>query len=272
MTSESVWLIRRLGLVASVGLSLSPALPAPQAAADETTFCNAYITTVPYTITQQGHYCFNRNLKLPDNGTGNLAISIQSDFVVVDLNGFKLEYLGHVSSSVPSTGIAAINRKNTTVRNGTVTNFQAGVNLAETITGGAANNRIEDLQIVDGRWGIVLEGASNAVRRCLLRNINYSFPDGGQGIPAITLEGSGGLVSGTVIHRVPGTPFAQTWGIRALGPGHVLEHNVVSNVGLSGPPGIGLFMDDATSIYRDNTVLATAIPYSGGTPVGVNYP
>jgi hypothetical protein len=251
-------------------LIVAAALVPGRAGADETTFCNAYITTLPYTITQQGHYCFNRNLTAAFPIA--TAITIKSDFVVLDLNGFKLQYTGSVNDGTPKTGVYAENRKNLIIRNGTLVGCTHGVTLYEFTAGGSANHRLEDLQITEGQMPVLVDGASNVVRRCVFRNISFGLP-ASSGIAAILIRGSGGLVRGNVIHRVPGNGLHQTYGIHATGLRHVIEDNVVNAVTIgSGPGGIGLFMDDASSVYRDNTVLATAIPYSGGTPVGVNHP
>jgi hypothetical protein len=262
--------MRHLGLLSGSALILLSAVAPGRAVADETTFCKAYITTLPYTITQQGHYCFNRNLTAAF--PISTAITIQSDFVVLDLNGFKLQYTGSVNDGTPKTGVYAENRKNLVIRNGTLVGCTHGVTLYEFTAGGSANHRLEDLQIMEGQMPVLVDGASNVVRRCVFRNIRFGLP-ASAGIAAIFLRGSGGLVSGNVIDGVPGNGIHQTYGIRAQGLRHVLEDNVVSAVTQSsGPGGIGLFMDDASSIYRDNTVLATAVPYSGGTPVGDNHP
>jgi hypothetical protein len=50
---------------------------APPAHADETTYCNFYIRSLPYTITTRGHYCFDRNLSTAQT-SGN-AITINSE-------------------------------------------------------------------------------------------------------------------------------------------------------------------------------------------------
>jgi hypothetical protein len=81
------------------------------ATADETTFCNAFITSLPYTITVQGHYCFNRNLSTTI--TTGAAIRINADFVVLDLNNFKLGG-GGAGPATQAVGILALNRSNIT--------------------------------------------------------------------------------------------------------------------------------------------------------------
>ena len=46
------------------------------------------IATLPYTITAQGRYCLSTNLSTAI--TSGAAITINSDFVVLDLRGFKI--------------------------------------------------------------------------------------------------------------------------------------------------------------------------------------
>ena len=97
--------------------------------ADETTFCNAFITSLPYTITTQGHYCFNRNLSTAI--TAGAAITINSDFVVLDLNNFKPGG-GSAGPATTATGVYASNRSNITIRNGNIRGFAFGISLDAT--------------------------------------------------------------------------------------------------------------------------------------------
>ena len=94
------------------------------AVADETTFCNFFITSLPYTISTQGHYCFNKNLSTAIT-SGN-AITVNSDFVVIDLNNFKLGG-GSAGLGTAAIGIHAIDRQNITVRNGNIRGFRKAI-------------------------------------------------------------------------------------------------------------------------------------------------
>src|SRR3954467_15509720 len=103
------------------GLAIAAVMTlAGTAGADETTFCNQFITTLPYTISVQGHYCFDRNLTTAIT-TGH-AITINSDFVVVDLNNFKLGG-GSAGLGTNADGIFASNHRNITIRNGNIRGF-----------------------------------------------------------------------------------------------------------------------------------------------------
>src|SRR5438876_3313560 len=115
------------------------------AGADETTFCNAYITTLPYTITMQGHYCFDRNLSTAMT-SGN-AITINSDFVVVDLNNFKLGG-GAAGLGTTTIGIHSDSHRNITIRNGNIRGFLVGI---EFLGGSSAGGNVIENNVLDGK-------------------------------------------------------------------------------------------------------------------------
>jgi len=137
---------RRTALVVLAGMV---GLAGP-AAADETTFCNAFITTLPFTITTQGHYCFNKNLSTGIT-TGN-AITINVDFVVLDLNNFKLGG-GNAGLGTDAAGVGAANRSNLTIRNGNIRGFRRGIRIV-----GGSNHVIEN-NVLDGntQYGVFLD-------------------------------------------------------------------------------------------------------------------
>jgi len=142
------------------------------AAADETTFCNAFITSLPYTISTQGHYCFNKNLATAIT-TGN-AITINVDFVVLDLNNFKLGG-GAAGLSTDAAGIGSTNHNNLTIRNGNIRGFRRGIRLV-----GGTNHVIEN-NVLDGntQYGVYLEDSAGGVvvRNNLISNTGGSTLD-----------------------------------------------------------------------------------------------
>jgi parallel beta-helix repeat protein len=142
------------------------------ARADETTFCNAYITTLPYTISTQGHYCFDRNLSTAQT-TGN-AITINSDFVVLDLNNFKLGG-GSAGMGTLAHGIFAANRSNITIRNGNIRGFAFGIRLGSQGATSGQNFLIEN-NVLDGNTlaGILVHGSSYIVRNNVVSNTGGS--------------------------------------------------------------------------------------------------
>jgi parallel beta-helix repeat protein/putative cofactor-binding repeat protein len=152
--------------------AFAAALLAVPAAADETTFCNQFITSLPYTITVQGHYCFNRNLSTPIN-TG-AAITINADYVYLDLNNFKLGG-GAAGPATNAIGVYSSNRSNITVRGGNIRGFAFGIALEGT-NEYTANNLLVEKNVVDGNYkaGIVVAGRNGVVRDNLVLNTGGS--------------------------------------------------------------------------------------------------
>lgn len=144
----------------------------PSLSADETTFCNAYITSLPYTIMAQGHYCFDRNLSTAI--TSGAAITINADFVVLDLNKFKLGG-GAAGLATQAVGILGVNRSNITVRNGNIRGFLVGIRLTAPVAALSRNNLIEN-NVLDGNTnkGIDLRGENNIVRNNIVSNTGGS--------------------------------------------------------------------------------------------------
>src|SRR2546425_8579548 len=99
-------------LAASLLVLLTLALTAAPAQA-ETVNCTA-ITALPAVITVQGIYCFTGDLSTAMSS--GFAIDIQTNNVVLDLNGFKLGGLA-AGTGTQALGIFALNRQNLTIKN-----------------------------------------------------------------------------------------------------------------------------------------------------------
>ena len=241
------------------------------AGADETTFCNAYITTLPYTITMQGHYCFDRNLSTAMT-SGN-AITINSDFVVVDLNNFKLGG-GSAGLGTDTTGIYANNHRNITVRDGNIRGFKYGIFLSGSST--TSGGHLVENNVLDGNtyYGAYVYGDSSVIRNNTVVNTggassNPSYMTGIFGYGA----GTSGLTS--IRDNVISNTFNTGSGYVARGIfnfGGVADHNLVRAGAVTNGAAIGI----QYGFCRDNTVLDTT---SGGWgldctqigPSGSNY-
>jgi hypothetical protein len=140
--------------------------------ADETTWCNFFITSLPYTISVQGHYCFDRNLSTAIT-TGN-AITVNSDFVTLDLNNFKLGG-GSAGLATEAVGIHSFDRSNLTVRGGNIRGFAFGI-LVDGTTPASAQNVVIEHNVVDGntKAGIVVAGKAAVIRHNLVSNTGGS--------------------------------------------------------------------------------------------------
>ena len=252
---------------------------AAPALADETTFCNMFITSVPTTITAQGHYCFNKNLSTAI--TNGAAITINSDFVVLDLNNFKLGG-GGAGLATDAFGIYANNRSNLTIRNGNIRGFAVGI-MIEGTTGASAQNILVENNLVDGNMkvGINVYGAAVTIRNNTVSNTGGStspnlFCDGqGMGITNMQVgcatgfsDGPMEAVNNTVINTTVAASGSdqRAWGIR-LRPGFkaiTYLNRVMLVTGGSAQYGVDAY------ICRDNTVTDAASGYSCNVLVGTN--
>jgi len=157
------------------------------------------ITAIPIIITVQGVYCLKGNLATSLT-VGNM-IDIQTNNVTIDMNGFKLGGLaGGLGTS--ANGVFALNRKNITLRNGSVRGFLRGTQLVQTVTGASSGHLIEDMLFDGNRFsGIQVGGSGNIIRRNRVVNTgpgNLSFDAVGiYLIPASNSVVAGNLVSGT---------------------------------------------------------------------------
>ena len=266
-------------------------LMSASAARAELTVCSP-ITTLPYTISAQGNYCLDRNLSF--GGSVGAGITIATDFVVLDLNGFKGGG-GGGGTATKASGIYGLNRKNVVIRNGSLVAFARGVFLEDNTQNldGSQAHLVEDIRALDNTYaGIQVMGRGNTVRRNRVSNTGGSTEPTLVGATGISLVGTGGRVLGNEVGLVlPGT--GEGIGIRvASGNGGVVEQNVIANKTLA-PLSWGLrvvsgthvllvrnrvatvdrgviYEAGATGPYRGNVSIGTTTAYAGGTDAGNN--
>ena len=274
---------RTLTVAALMSLALWTATPTPPSDAD-TVRCTREIRTVPFTIAESGVYCLTRSFSTA-MATG-VAIAVEADDVTLDLAGFTLA--GAAGPGTTADGIVAEGRRNVTVRDGTVTGFARGVSLAS--LGGHLVEKVRAHKNV--RVGIEVIGQGSSIRRN-----NVSATGGGTVVPVWVGIGAAGLgvhvIDNDVTDTVdPGEGFAADAINVAGANGAVIEGNRLSNQTV--PPhvlGITVFESEgvfvvnnrianfprgvtyvapATGKYRDNLTSNVALPFVGGTPVGIN--
>jgi len=158
------------------------------------------ITELPAVITVQGIYCLIGNLTTSQ--TDDYAIAIQTNNATIDLNGWKLGGLS-AGSGTHAQGIFALDRKNITIRNGTIRGFHTGIFLAGA---NAQGNLIEDIRAEQNRYaGIETQGRGDIIRR------NQVVDTGG----GVSLYGIGIKVSGAGASVLDNDVV----GVTATGPG-----------------------------------------------------
>jgi hypothetical protein len=216
-----------LRLLASCLLGLA-SLPA---AAETFYTCDTVITSLPATLTTQGVYCLTGDLATSQ--TSGAAITIATNNVVLDCNGYRIGGLGG-GAATDAHGVRAVDRSNVTVRECSIRGFRHGVSLEGASAGGVVErNRFDQ------------------------NRVNSVF-----------VSGSGHTVRGNVVNDTGGRPGSLATGIRLAGQLHDVSDNTVSGVFPAGTDpdagraiGIGFNNADA-SVVRGNRISRL---FRGGT-------
>ena len=228
----------------------------------ETVNCTA-ITTIPTVISVQGVYCFTANLATNIN-TG-IAIDIQTNNVVLDLNGFKL---GGLSSGFGTAahGIHALDRQNITIKNGTVRGFLKGIFLENVSL--SQGHVVEAVRADQNTLvGIEVDGAGNIVRNNQVVATGGTTTLPNASATGILMSGSGPrALNNDVINT-----FKQGSGIATgINFNGATGSFAVNNRITTADRGID-YSNAATGKYRDNLTFGVTAPYTGtGTAVGTN--
>lgn len=164
------------------------------------------ITTLPAVITVQGIYCLKHNL-VTSITTGN-AIEIQTNNVTIDLNGWKLGGSA-AGAGTDAIGIYANERKNITVRNGTIRGFYRGIYLDGSTGFG---HIIEGIRADGNKFtSLRVKGDNVIVRNNQIINTGDT-DNGGIAYGILVTDGRNVLITGNVISGV--TETATVYGIR----------------------------------------------------------
>lgn len=223
--------------------------------------------------------------------TGN-AVTINTDYVVLDLNGFKI---GGSSAGFGTltTGVYATGHNNITIKNGNIRGFYRAIYLQG--TSGAAH-LVEDIR-ADGNTyeAIRVEGTGTMLRNNLVVNTGGNTANGANSdVRGIRTVGTGVRVLNNDVTDTIGVGTGA--GISILldsATGAVAENNRLGNQALAASStaiealtgstdvllvgnrvatmGAGLdYVGTATGKYRDNLTTGVTSPYTGGTDAGNN--
>jgi len=209
-------------------------------------------------ITASGSYRLTGNLTVPSGASG---IVVNASNVTIDLNGFSMTG-GGAGSSFGIFAAAAI--VGTTVENGTVTGFNAGVSLGDSAI-------VKAVQVNSNSTSGIQVGNYSLVQGCTANN---------NGNDGIIVNGNGTLISGNAVNA------DSEFGISVTGNGIVISGNTVtgnaggiSDVGSGGlisgntlyKNGGGIQTTDATTAYGGNVLDNNSLGnVSGGKSLGNN--
>ena len=261
------WIARTPALLLLSVLALGLAIPAgapPAAAQDQA--CDHLITlpgaqTAGYTISAPGLYCLDTDVIMAASFTAGNAIEIAANYVTLDLRGHKV-HGANAGVGTRANGIHAFNRRNVTIKNGTVWGFSTGVALDASTPTTLAGYVVERVRAELNRTtGISVQGANSIVRQNVVTNtgaIDHTY--------GIQFRSADGRILDNDILTVTPESGHYSFGIALLGGDSVLVvGNRIASVGFA-----VAFISSAGK-YRNNlTTNIAGIPFAGGYDAGDN--
>ena len=174
----------------------------PSAAAESFHTCAGFIETLPAVITTQGTWCLRRDLATSLNS--GTAITVQTNNVTIDCNGFKLGGLGG-GEDMAEVGIGAFERRRVTIRRCTIRGFETGVDLRD-FSLARGGHLVEDNILDFQTWiGILVSGHDSVIRRNQLLSIGGTQVD--EYTAAIDTTGDVDVVDNLVADMLPARPL-----------------------------------------------------------------
>lgn len=259
-----------LKLLSNLLYSVIVLLVAQSSVYAETLSCNP-ISALPATISQPGTYCLTQNMYY--SPTSGAAITITSNNVVLDFNGFSISGL---NSATLATGVLGSNVSGVHVRNGQINLFLVGINLGGTQSVSPyKTNIVENMQLTfERRIGIAID--SGIVTKNLITEVG-----GGQIAESPSLLPSIGILVGSATASgnllvIDNDILGVKKGAQVVIPGiGVMVNNgtgvVVDGLRVSRADAGVLVNPNVTSgKYREVITTSVTTPFAGGTPVGYN--
>lgn len=248
------------------------------------------ITYLPFTISEEGVYCFTGNLST--GITSGYAISIETDNVVLNLNGWKLDGLA-AGTGTTTKGIYADQRENITIRNGAIRGFFIGVYLEGvspyTVSQG---HLIEDIHFDKNTGqGVYLIGSSITLRRNQIMNTGGTTFNPDSTCNAVILQGIGGRILDNYMSNTMTTGTGSAYGLSVSATGAAVIGNRIERLNTDTGTTYGMFISSENVLvkgnsitgadygvyftavagkYRDNLTSNVTTPFNGGTDIGGN--
>ena len=220
--------------------------------------CTA-VTSLPFIIDESGVYCLTGNLST-DNGFID-AIKVNADNVVIDLNGWMLDNLAAGSGTL-SRGIWAYQRKNITIRNGTIRGFHTAIYLNDTDPYSTSQGHLVEgmLATQNTFLGIMVYGANSTVRHNRVLKTNSSDTSG----TGIELNGTAGRVFENDIRNLSSTSAVRGISI-SKATGTVVEGNRIVDISaVNGSTGIYIQESDGSTVKNNQIKYIESVGSSWG--------
>ncbi|MFT3684362.1 MAG: hypothetical protein QM783_05445 [Phycisphaerales bacterium] len=216
--------------------------------------------TTSVTLSEPGSYVLTGNLR----GTaGTNAVTIQSDDVDLDLNGFVI-----TSSSATLTTVVAGGFRGVRVRNGVIREGYYGLDVSLGIGWTVENMRFERC-----RWSSIRfnGGSGHVIRACMVLDTGaITLASDSLNVNAVFINGSGAAVSDTTVFNVINNGSGGRIAF-AVGASTSLANSLSRCTAAASTAVVGIGISvGGTGGYRDCTVGNFAVNYSGGTSLGGN--
>ena len=174
--------VRNLGGAVAGGLTGALLLTVGGPVMADTLRCDR-INSVPFVISSPGVYCVDR--RLTTAMTSGAAITIAADDVLLDLGGHTLDGAAGGPETL-AVGVHGVDRRNVTVRDGTVRGFRSGIRLEATSGASPGGHAVERVRAeANVSVGISVGGSGSVVRQNMVKGTGVGNTDhGGTGIGA----------------------------------------------------------------------------------------
>lgn len=216
----------------------------------ETVLCTPIVP--PVTITSSGVYCLMADYAL--NVRDRAAIQVDANDVVIDFNSHRLG--NGQAGGRQGVGVWAQNRRNISVRNGTIRAFKNGISITGMLSRG---NVVENMLLEKIASGAIkVDGTANAIRGNRVVETGVIDVASDQKVFGISAIGDGGNVSDNVVFDTmdANTPVA----IEVGGAGVIVVGNIVSGVRSRSSRAVGIGTA-GPALVRGNIVV-------NGNPTG----
>jgi hypothetical protein len=224
------------------------------------------ISSLPFTISQAGHYYVTRNLT---GASGQNGITVAADDASIDLGGFVLSGSGGTGYGI----VVNTNVAGTRITNGVLKAWQVGVAAS-----GSGYTTISDLQSRGNAQGGIIMSAHGSIERCNVSGNGYADAASGYGLRVSYTAVRDCVVTDNKAYGLWSEGAADISGIYArnngssdvliVGLGTTLRDSHVCGLLTTGDGGItttggSVIIDNTLSLLSDFSGGSTFLPYIG---------
>jgi hypothetical protein len=223
------------------------------------------INSVPITINSPGRYFLSMNLS--SNHSSKNAITINADDVTIDFQDHTISGLG-AGIATNANGISATNRRNITIKNGTLTGFKIAVVLQRGLNPTVSNNAhnvVQNMVLSSNTFGGVLieSGTGCRVEKCLISRTGGTFS--GADAFGISLPFSTAVARDNQISTVLAT-LGSSFGIICHNSNTLLLRNQIDTC----INGITVTGNEGQTKFQNTLTANVNRPFNGGIDAGQN--